>query len=169
MAIEEYWIDGFNLFHRWETTREAFQTPGADMGAVQTRSLRALGKLLGRRAGRIVVFLDGGPHALSTRVGDLRVRWPGPGRSADRMLEEALQGRGAAAATVCAVTDDRELAAGLSYLGATRWTVSEFLAWAERARPAERSPEFERKCRRLSPAEIEGWLDYFGGETPEPR
>jgi Protein of unknown function (DUF901). len=179
----EYWLDGFNFFHHWERTRGAFRDKGVmDIAKTLERSLRVLSRELGGRRGMTMVFLDGGLARLDTRQSGVRVRYSGPGKKADDRMADDLSLLGPDGKKVTAVSNDRELRARLRLHGATCLTVSEFLAlfeqknsYGKQARtrksgaPQNTDAETLReKHRTLSPAEVDAWLEFFGGE-PENR
>ena len=185
----EFWLDGFNFFHHWDKTRGLLRSDSG-FGIVKAieRSLRILGRHLGSKCRHTLVFLDGGLARNETRLGDLRIRYCGPGGKADdRMLADLGELRDDAR-MVTAVSNDRELKAGLRSRGAACLGVGEFLALAEGRKRGPgrrfgkgggnggkktpggggRSDEAEvmrNKCRVLSESEIHAWLDFFGGDA----
>lgn len=167
---EELWIDGFNLFHQWSRTREAFR-PGGDIASAQEHALRTLARALDRAAPRTVVFMDGGPERTAFTVGRMRVRYPGPGAKADDLMVERLQAK--RAGQVRAVTDDRLLRDTLRARGAKTVGVEAFirdrLATPGTSRGADERPEEREKHRELTPDEVEAWVREFEGEEPDPH
>lgn len=171
----QYWIDGFNFFHHWERTRELF-AKGADLALARAIdvSLRTLARELAGRARHTIVFMDGGWRWEEKRLGHLRIRYAGPGGKADDRMAEELRDLDDAARRVTAVTNDRELGSRLSYLGGNCLGVGEYLALFEKKRQPrngkgkERRPRGEeaevmrQKCQTLSPADVLGWLEFFG-------
>jgi predicted RNA-binding protein with PIN domain len=154
----EIWIDGFNLFYRWELTRDGFRS-APDIGEAVDERLQILAHALDRRRRRAIVFLDGGLQTGQETRHGLRVRSPGPGRKADAMMVEYLQGRPGRAHNVTAVSSDRALAANLRGLGAEICTAEEFIDWLHAQRP--RREESGRPARQLSPMEVNMWVKEF--------
>jgi hypothetical protein len=110
---QEFWLDGFNLFHHWEATRGLLRADsGFDIVRAIERSIRILGRHLGRKCGQTLLFLDGGLSRNETRMGDLRVRFSGPGQKADDRMLSDLGFLGGLANRVIAVSNDRELKTG---------------------------------------------------------
>ncbi|MCL2001757.1 MAG: NYN domain-containing protein [Planctomycetes bacterium] len=185
----EFWLDGFNFFHHWDRTRGLLRSDsGLDIVRAIERSLRILGRHLGVKCRQTLVFLDGGLTRNETRLGDLRIRYCGPGKKADDRMLADLGELLDDARMVTAVSNDRELKGGLRSYGASCLGAGEFLALIEgkkgvsdhrfgkgggksgKVPPSswERSEEarvMREKCRTLSESEIRAWLDYFGGEV----
>lgn len=180
----EFWIDGFNFFHHWESTRSLLRSDsGMDIVRAIERSLRILSRHMGRKGRYSVVYLDGGLSRRETRVAGLRVRYCGPGKKADDRLVQDLADLGPSARLVTAVSNDRELKANMRAHGAACLGVGEFLSVVEgkkkppdgkakkkgnpRAPIASDAAEIMRqKTKTLSPSEVKAWLDFFG-EDPE--
>ncbi|MBN2712499.1 MAG: NYN domain-containing protein [Planctomycetes bacterium] len=159
----ETWIDGFNLFHRWDETREgfsAFRNPATDMAGLQENALRLLSSALAKRAG-VIVFMDGGLSQGSQIIHGLRVRFPGPGKKADDAMVESLDAKQGRARSVTAVTSDRGLAATLRSYGAKIITVEDFIARSLQRKPGKKQPP-QYKTANLSKHEVDDWLEYFG-------
>jgi len=170
---EETWIDGFNLFRHWEATRGLF--PDGDVARAVDKSLRVLARHLGGRAGRTVVYLDGGLHRGRSDIYGLRVVLAGPGGKADDRMADDLADLDTGTRRVTAVSSDRELAATLRGLGATVLRADEFLSGMARRNKGgkRRGPRDGRaadsraapeKFRVLSPAEVAAWVELFGGD-----
>ncbi|MDR0361088.1 MAG: NYN domain-containing protein [Planctomycetota bacterium] len=171
----QYWIDGFNFFHHWNRTRDLFSR-GADLDIARAidLSLRALTRDLAGRAGHTVVFMDGGWRWEERRLGNLRVRYVGPGKKADDRMATDLRELDERARRITAVTNDRELSFRLSYLGASCLGVGEFLALIEKrgggkGKQGKTAPRgggeaeiMRQKCQTLSPAAVQAWLEFFG-------
>lgn len=176
----EFWLDGFNFFHHWESTRGLLRPDsGLDIVRAIERSLRILSRHLGRKCGHTVVYLDGGLSRHETRAAGLRVRYCGPGRKADDRLVEDLADLRESARLITAVSNDRELKANLRAHGAACLGVGEFLSVVEgKAAPAkpakgkrpgtrpgspgEAAEVMRQKTRTLSASEVRAWLEYFG-------
>ena len=181
----EFWLDGFNFFHHWESTRELLRPDsGYDIVRAIERSIRITGKRLGNKCRYTVIYLDGGLSRHETRLAALRIRYAGPGKKADDRMVEDLALLDGQARLVTAISNDRELKARLRAHGASCLSVGEYLATFEgnkggggnrkggkpggRGQGAREDAEVLReKCRSLSETEVEAWLDYFGGEAGE--
>ncbi|MDR2391064.1 MAG: NYN domain-containing protein [Planctomycetota bacterium] len=169
----EFWLDGFNLFHHWEATRGLLRPDsGLDIVRAIERSTRILGRHLGRKCGQTVLFLDGGLSWQETRIGDLRVRHSGPGRKADDRMLSDLGDLGDLAKRIVAVSNDRELRNGLKAYGAACLGIGEFFDAIQGKRKSggrRGGPDgiemMRVKCRRLSAAEVDAWVDLFGGNV----
>ncbi|MDR1518658.1 MAG: hypothetical protein LBU23_00735 [Planctomycetota bacterium] len=184
---QEFWLDGFNLFHHWEATRGLLRPDsGLDIVCAIERSLRILGRQLSRGRKQTLVFLDGGLSRNETHIGVLRVRFAGPGQKADDRMLADLGNLGDLASRVIAVSNDRELKSGLMACGASCLGVGEYLGLlrggdgrsgkdgrgggARRGRIAGKGEPGEaeilrQKCRRLSEPEVDAWVDFFGGDA----
>lgn len=166
---EHVWIDGFNLFHKWENTRELMRR-GGDIVAGQESALAALGAAAGNLRQRIVVFMDGGLTREANSAHGLRLQWAGPGGKADDAIGEALQGKRGRTGNVTVVTDDRALAQMARSHGAKTASTATFLAALERRAPRRRPRSGSQlKHRRLSELEIAAWLEVFGGAETEEQ
>lgn len=177
----EFWLDGFNFFHHWESTKGLLRADsGLDIVRAIDRSLRILARHIGAKGRHTIVFLDGGLSRHETRIAGLRVRYCGPGRKADDRLADDLAELGDYARLITAVSNDRELKAHLKAYGAACLGVGEFLAMLEgKKKPATPGKKgrngppsavddaeiMREKCRSLSDAEVEAWLDFFGGDA----
>ncbi len=169
----EFWLDGFNFFHHWESTKGFLRADsGFDIVRALERSLKILSRHLGSKGRYTVVYLDGGLSRHETRSAGLKVLYCGPGRKADDRLADDLADLGRDAKLVTAVSNDRELKAILRNLGASCLGVGEFLALIE-GKPKERVNPHARaktddadilreKTRSLSAHEVEAWLEYSG-------
>jgi predicted RNA-binding protein with PIN domain len=180
----EFWIDGFNFFHHWESTRGLLRPDsGVDIVRAIQRSLGIFSRHIGAKARYTVVYLDGGLSRHESRVAGLRARYCGPGKKADDRLLDDLAGLGDNnARLVTAVSNDRELKASLRAYGASCLGVGEFLAILEggKKQPPQskkdakknRSPlskgveadVMREKTRSLSASEVRAWLEFFGVE-----
>ena len=183
----EYWLDGFNLFYRWEATRAAFSSHH-DIAATQEKAIRLLSRALAEQRRHTVVFLDGGLRREELVVAGLQVRYCGPGNKADDYMTNSLAGiNPRERRAVIAVSNDRELRNQLQQLGATCLGADEFLAVLEKRKPETSKAKnrhagkknqrqankhkpntgnelIREKFQILSATEIQAWLDYFGGE-----
>ena len=178
---DEYWIDGFNFFYKWEKTRELFLSGrGMDIGRSLERALGGLSRELGGRRRATLVFLDGGLDCRETRQAGLRVRYCGPGNKADDRMAGDLASLGADARRVTAVSNDRELRGRMSLHGASCLGVSEYLALLEKksngggnhkgnqagSKGGDSAEVMREKCHTLTPSEVKAWLNVFedGGD-----
>ena len=171
---QEFWLDGFNLFHCWESTREWLRRgSGLDIVRAVRKSLRLLDLRLGSRRSRTLVFLDGGLSRCEARFGGLRVRYSGPGNKADDRMLEDLGVLGGEARRVIAVSNDRELKGEIRTFGAACLGVGEFLALIQKGgsgtsaggKRQESEETLREKCRTLSASEVRAWVDFFGGDA----
>lgn len=179
----EFWIDGFNFFHQWESTRALLRPDsGVDIVRAIQRSLGMFSRHIGAKSRHTVVYLDGGLSRHESRVANMRVRYSGPGKKADDRLLEDLGDLGDDnARLVTAVTNDRELKTALRTYGASCLGVAEFLAVLEGRKksaaasakkggkksrsPVPKGEEAEimrEKTRTLSESEVRAWLEFFG-------
>lgn len=176
----EFWLDGFNFFHHWESTRALLRADsGMDIVRAIDRSLRILARHLGKKGGMTVVYLDGGLSRHETRTAGLRVRYCGPGKKADDRLVEDLADLGPNAKLVTTISNDRELKANMRAHGSACLGVGEFLSLLQgKKTPTQKGKKnppkplshndaaeiLRQKTKPLSPAEVNAWLDYFGGD-----
>ncbi len=161
-----FWIDGFNLFHRWKPTRPLFAR-GADPAVGQEQALKRLGHTLGKRRRRTTVFMDGGVQREQASRYGLRISWAGPGGKADDLMVEGLQGRPGRTREVIVVSNDRALTARLRALGARRLGVDGFIRECLAAGPRQgrdASVAAHQKTRTLSRHEVDAWLEIFSEE-----
>ena len=184
---KEFWLDGFNFFHHWDSTKGLLRPDsGWDIVKAIERSKRILGRYLGNRCRNTILYLDGGLSRNDPRMGLLRIRYCGPGKKADDRMLEDLGQLGADARMVTAVSNDRELKAGLRAYGASCLSVGEFLSLVEGKKNAGKNAGkkaggnkkrssasiktddaeiMREKCRSLSESEVNAWLEFFGGDT----
>ena len=186
---QESWLDGFNFFHHWESTKGLLRSDsGLDIVRAIDRSLRILSRHLGSKCGHTVVYLDGGLSRAETRVGGLRVRYAGPGLKADDRLVDDLADLADYARLVTGVSNDRELKSRLRIHGASCLGVGEYLSLVEGKKKPQKvvgkkggkggkrpggAPLSKRddaevmreKTRTLSDFEVKAWLEYFGGDV----
>jgi Protein of unknown function (DUF901). len=181
----EYWLDGFNLFHHWDSTKGLLRPDsGYDIVRAIERSIRILSRHLGGKTRMVTVYLDGGLERRETRNGGMRIRYAGPGRKADDRMADDVAELGASAKMVTAVSNDRELKGRLYTLGAACLGVGEFLAMVEGKKEnrinKKRGPgsgQFQskrdidevmrEKTRTLSEFEVQAWLEFFGAGEEE--
>ncbi len=157
-AFNQLWIDGFNLFYKWNRTRQLFKN-GCDINTAQQESIRELAIYLGNWRNRSILFMDGGPEASSMTLHGLRIRYPGGGKKADGLLEEYARGR-TSNLRILAVTSDRALAATLRrnrlQIMPCEKFIREFLSNKNQS-----NNYTEKKDYTLSPEEVEEWLRIF--------
>lgn len=186
----EYWLDGFNFFHHWESTRGLLRPDsGYDIVRAIERSVRILSRHLGGKTRSTTVYLDGGLDRHETRNGGMRIRYAGPGRKADDRMADDMADLGPNAKMVTAVSNDRELKDRLRNLGATCLGVGEFLAMLEGKKPgaskhgktnkkhgpgsgqyqsrSDMDAVMREKTRVLSDFEVKAWLEFFGATGEE--
>ena len=177
---DEFWIDGFNFFYKWEKTRELFLSGrGMDIARSLERALGSLSRELGGRRRATLVFLDGGLDRHETRQAGLRVRYCGPGNKADDRMAGDLANLGSDSRRVTAVSNDRELRGRMSLHGASCLGVAEYLALLEKksnsgaagrkgnqgaSRGGNSAEIMREKCHALTPSEVKAWLDVFAGD-----
>ncbi len=184
----ETWLDGFNFFHHWESTRGLLKPDsGYDIVRAIDRSVRIFARHLGQKTRYTTVYLDGGLERHETRNAGLRIRYAGPGRKADDRMADDLASLGPDAKMVTAVSNDRELKSRLRTLDATCLSVGEYLAILEGNKPGKpgkhskgkhgKQPPgtstprqvmdevMREKTRTLSESEVRAWLEFFGGDA----
>lgn len=168
----EYWLDGFNIFHKWQKTKGLFADKhyNVDLPRVVEQSIRILSRDLAQHRAKSLIFIDGGVIRTERHQAGIRVRYAGPGKKADDRMVEDLGLLGSDAGKVTAVSDDRELRSRLSYLGASSLGVMEFLSLLAGPKgggkggktPEDDLPEVMRiKCRPVPPSEVKVWLEIF--------
>lgn len=166
----EVWIDGLNLFHRWEATAPSFHErgmPDERFAVAVDSALAQLAAALGTKRRGVTVFLDGGVRTESVTRHGIRVRFAGPGLKADDLMQEALDARGNKARLVQVVTDDRALAAALRARGAKLQRVEKFAQDKLKPKRGGSSTGATYKQRTVPAHEIEAWLDIFSEETDD--
>ncbi len=160
-AFNQLWIDGFNLFYKWNRTRELFKS-GCDINNAQQESIRELAIHLGNWRNRSILFMDGGPEASAMTLHGLRIRYPGGGKKADGLLEEFARGR-TGNLRILAVTSDRALAATLRrnrlQIMPCEKFIREFLTGSSRSTNYSQKQDY-----KLSPEEVEEWLKLFSDD-----
>jgi len=178
--MQQLWIDGFNLFHRWKRTREHFRADGGgDILLGQREGLRILSEALGGKRKTAIVFMDGGLSRAGMNVHGMRTEYAGPGAKADQLMMEMMCYRSVAGGRVCVVTSDRALAGSLRAFGAKIMSVEDFLESVQKTKTAAggkrqgtgRAAAREETKRRanaepsrevnLSEREVEIWLRFF--------
>lgn len=185
----EFWVDGFNFFHQWESTRGLLRPDsGVDIVRAIQRSLGIFARHIGSKTRYAIVYLDGGLSRHETRVLGMRVRYCGPGKKADDRLLEDLGDLADDARLVTAVSNDRELKAALRAYGASCLGVGEFLGILEGKKKGSSAASSSKKdarknrssiskgveaeimrekTRSLSASEVRAWLEFFGAEDEE--
>ncbi len=156
--MQETWIDGFNLFHKWSRTRRLFRR-GGDIARAQTRALSMLADALGKHVRFYTVFMDGGLRYEAVTVKGLKVRYPGPGKKADELLVETMNTR--KRGRVGVVTGDRSLAANLRAHGAKIIDAEAFIRNTLVSAPARTEDDQAYRDKQLSPDEVNLWLREF--------
>ncbi len=180
----EFWLDGFNFFHHWESTKGLLR-PDSGYGIVRAieRATRILGRRLGAKGRGVVLYLDGGLARSEGRLAGMRVRYCGPGGKADDRIADDLHDLADDARMVTGVSNDRELRGRMRNLGAACLGIGEFLSTIEGkkaaggaggrgkrgagapARGGEDAEVMRRKCGTLSESEVAAWLEFFGGDA----
>lgn len=160
-SFNELWIDGFNLFYKWNKTKNYFK-PNCDIKMAQEESIRQLAIALGRKRNRSILFMDGGLEQASMTIHGLRIKYPGGGKKADSLLEEYARAK-TSNKKILAVTSDRALAATLrrnrlQIIDSEKF-IKEFLVVQHNAYDGN-----EIKPEITSSEEVEEWLKIFSEE-----
>ena len=160
-SFNELWIDGFNLFYKWDKTKNYFK-PNCDIKIAQEESIRQLAIALDRKRSRSILFMDGGLERTSMTIHGLRIKYPGGGKKADSLLEEYARAK-TSNKKVLAVTSDRALAATLrrnklQIIDSEKF-IKEFLIVQNNAYDYN-----EMKPEVISAEEVEEWLKIFSEE-----
>jgi predicted RNA-binding protein with PIN domain len=144
-----YWIDGYNVLLR-------SKLGAGDSLESRRDELVARVAATGREAW--IVFDSREQHAGLRRSTPRRITvvFAPPGRSADDVLVEKVR-RAPDLDGVVVVSDDRELAQRVGFLGARTQSVAEFVRALKPA--ASSTPAKERPLTR---AEVDDWLKFFG-------
>ena len=160
MPHNQYWIDGFNLFHAWESTKYLFRSREWDDPCTNiNRALQLLSDLIGRDSVNVTVFMDGGIRRGVSIEANLKVRYSGPGGKADSTMKDAANSV-ESSEDITAITNDRELAASLRVCGLRVVDVGAFIE--SYINPGSDGSDESYKHRRLSQSEIVEWEEYFG-------
>lgn len=157
------WIDGFNFFHIWQRTAASFKN-SPDIAGAQEEAIRSLALTLGGMRGRTVLFMDGGPQRRVFALEGLRIRYAGPGMSADDLMEEAIRANNGGG-KIAIVTGDNFLAATMRRNGCRIIPPANFARdyLQKSAKNATNTPAAPAKpAANLSEAEVSDWLNYFG-------
>ncbi|HXK10242.1 MAG TPA: NYN domain-containing protein [Vicinamibacteria bacterium] len=153
-----YLIDGNNLLGSWGGPA----VPGD--GRVEV--LRRVAEFCRRRGARAVLVFDGAPFRPdlnAQQMGAVSVRFPPPGRDADSLVREIVDGSSRPAELIV-VTSDKPLSSyartrGARVLRAHEWTA---LAAEGSSRSSTRGPNASEKPERET--DVDGWLKRFSGE-----
>lgn len=164
-AFNELWIDGFNLFYKWDRTKHLFGR-NCDIKHAQEESLRLLAINLGKKRSRSIVFMDGGLERECLTLHGLRIRYPGSGKKADSLLEEFARAK-TSNKRILAVTSDRYLAATLrrnriQIIDSEKF-IKEFLVGQNSTYTYN-----EIKPEITSTEEMEEWLQIFSDDSEFP-
>ena len=157
------WIDGFNFFHIWQRTAASFKN-SPDIAGAQEEAIRSLALILGKIRGRTVLFMDGGPQRQAFTLEGLRIRYAGPGISADDLMEEAIRAKNGGG-KIAVITGDNFLAATMRRNGCRIISPANFVRdyLQKSAKNAARTPAAPAKpAANLSESEVSDWLNYFG-------
>ncbi len=160
-SFNELWIDGFNLFYKWEKTRHLFGR-NCDIKIATEEGIRQLAIHLGKKRSRSILFMDGGLERASITLHGLRIRYPGSGNKADALLQEYARGK-TTNKRILAVTSDRSLAATLrrnriQIIDSEKF-IKDFLVGQKSAYNYN-----EEKPEITSAQEIEEWLEIFSDD-----
>lgn len=151
----DYWIDGFNLFYAWERTKPILMGRGwDDPGAVIAKSLGLLSELMGEKRSKALIFLDGGVKRGYRMENRFHVWYAGPDKKADFDIRKAVELN---PSQVSVVTNDHEIVNYARVCGVNVISTDGFIGMFETG-----GSENPFKEKKLSSAEVEEWLDYFG-------
>lgn len=160
--MNERWVDGFNLMHRFA---DCVALLAADPEAARRRFLGLLAPLVYASGERWTVVFDG------PRAG--RARAPGPievvyAPSADAWLVAALEKHPRPARVTIVTDDEKDIGRRARALGATVLSGAALLrAMSEGETEAPPDPE---KPEQASAEDVAYWLDAFGGgASGEPK
>lgn len=153
------WIDGFNFFHIWRKTADSFKN-SPDIAHAQNEAIRQLALRLGRARARVVLYMDGGTQRQAFTLEGLRIRYPGPGQSADNLMEEGIRGR-TGGGKIAVITADNALAATMRRNGCRIITAETFIRDYLSSANNEKNGYPEKPSVNLSDSEVSEWLDYF--------
>lgn len=159
--INTFWIDAFNLFHRWNKTSALFATVHTDPQRIHNIAFQTLSNAIGKARSRTTLFMDGGVNYHSCTVSGLKIRYPGPGKKADNLLEEAARARQNNRNTAV-ITSDNFLAATMRRNGTKIISCDEFIR-KYLINPAEKT-QSPPKPPTPNADEVQEWLEYFGEE-----
>lgn len=157
------WIDGFNFFHLWRKTAPSFKN-SPDIACAQQEAIRSLALVLGRMRGRTVLFMDGGPQRQAFTLEGLRIRYAGPGMSADDLMEEAIRAK-SGGGKIAVITGDNFLAATMRRNGCRIISPADFVRdYLQKTanNTTQTHPDPAKPAANLSESEVSDWLNYFG-------
>jgi predicted RNA-binding protein with PIN domain len=117
------------------------------------------------RGAQAILVFDGAPireDLGDQSLGPVRLRFPGPGRDADTLIREIVDGS-SHPATLTVVTSDKALYSYAKTRGAKVVRAHEWNALERRPAPQGRPPEAaSEKPQRED--DVAGWLKRFGGD-----
>ena len=154
-----YLIDGNNVLGSWGGPA----VPGD--GRVEV--LRRVAEFCRRKEARAVLVFDGAPFRPDLdgqQLGAVSLRFPGPGRDADTLIREIVDGS-ARPGELIVVTSDKPL---YSYARTRGTRVIRAHEWNALAREGSaRAPKGRPTASREKPdreTDVDGWLKKFSGE-----
>jgi len=156
-----YLIDGNNLLGSWGGPA----VPGDGRALV----LRRVAEFCRRKGARAVLVFDGAPFRPdldAQQLGAVSVRFPGPGRDADSLVREIVDGS-PRPGELTVVTSDKPLYSYARTRGARVLRAHEWNALAREGPPPPRATKGRPAASREKPereTDVEGWLKKFSGE-----
>ncbi len=106
--------------------------------------------------------MDGGVSRHSATLCGVKIRYPGPGKKADDLLEEAARA-GKNNRSTAVVTSDNFLAATMRRNGTRIISCEEFIAKHLQKTVQQENTEVKPEIK-LSEQEVNDWLDIFSDE-----
>ena len=152
-----YLIDGNNLLGSWGGPA----LPGDGRHEV-VRRVAAFCRAKGAHA---TIVFDGAPfrpELADQQLGAVSVRFPGPGRDADSLIREIVDGA-ARPAELVVVSSDKPVYSYARTRGARVLRAHEWNAIAREARPRGRAPDAKSEKPERE-TDVEGWLKRFSRE-----
>lgn len=152
-------VDGYNVLLRLKLGAGA---------SLEERRAELIARIAATGIAATVVFDSGESiHGVATPAPRrIRVLFAKPGQSADTLLLDQLR-RSPDLRGAVVVSDDREVAERARFLGARITSVADF---GRRLKPAPEARDADatggKGGRKLSRAEVDDWIDWFGFERP---
>jgi len=152
-----YVIDGNNLLGSWGGPA----VPGDGRALV----LRRVAEFCRRKGARAILVFDGAPFRPDLddqQIGAVSLRFPGPGRDADALVREIVDGS-ARPGDLIVVTSDKALYSYARTRGARVLRTHEWNALAREEPPTARGRLTTSREKPEREDDVDGWLKKFSG------
>ncbi len=159
---QQYIIDAFNLFYRWERTASTFRDT-QDIGKTVKTSISKFSEFISSNKKHCTLIVDGGIKAGKSLQSGIKIEYSGGGRTADDVILEIVK-KSTSPNRLTIVTTDHALGGNVKSLGAKVSSVEHFLTDVRAKNQNKKSDASEplRKFIKPTEKEVEEWIELFG-------